>query len=609
MCGIVGIIGKKQAQNFRIDEIRKMNTAIKHRGPDDNGIVGINSIHHMGVEITDEEIFQGKSVIAFSRLKIQDLSKNGHQPMMNDAHNVILVFNGEIYNFIELRKELQSKGYRFKGRADTEVILNLYLEFGIERTLSMLNGMFAIALYDLRNGKVYIARDRFGIKPLYFTNTQNYYLFASEIKCFLKFHEFESKLDEDILQEYILYRNVTDGALLDGVKQVLPGELIEISLSDNKVNKYKFFDINQYNRNNNGEFEDCKRKLWQVLGNAVERQMISDVKVGCQLSGGIDSSLISYLAAKEYGLSDTISIVVDDLRFSEEKYIDTVINVLNINSHKYLMNAEYYTQKFVDAVWHFEGIMLHASTVGLYQVAENAREKVTVLLSGEGSDEVFGGYKTFVDLIGCQTEQTENAIILGNGAVDGEKAKNILPAFDEQYQLEKRKKIFGELQGSVFDKQIKYEMMTYLPELLVRQDKMAMAHSIENRVPMLDNEVVEYAFQIPEIFLMNYKRKEGKDILKQMCVPIFGEEFAYRRKRGFGMPTNRYLFSDMKFISKILRKMKQRDILNWKFIDEQSKNIELLRGLDAELFFKTICFEVWCELFLDRKSVMEVISG
>lgn len=611
MCGIAGVISKKKIDEFVIDEIREMNLMLKHRGPDDAGIVGFDCTRCAGIEIKNEKAFYGKGMLSFNRLKVQDLSENGHQPMMNNSHDVILAFNGEIYNFLELREGLQKMGYTFRSRTDTEVILNLYLEYGIEMAVKMLNGMFALVLCDLRQGIVYIARDRFGIKPMYLAKTDNYFMFASEIKCFLQFHEFQSKLDVEILYEYMLYRNITDGSLFDGVMQILPGEFLEISLNDNNIKRFRFFDINQYTRNTNFKLElsEYKDMLWNVLNNAVQRQMISDVKVGCQLSGGIDSSLISYIASKTYGLNDTISIVIDDPHFSEEKYIDVVTETLHINSHKFVMSADYFIKNFVDAVWHFEGIMLHSSTLGVYQIAEEAKKKVTVLLSGEGADEVFGGYKTFLQTVECRPEQVIDHVIRGNGGVDEYKIKRILPFIDAQKPLQKRKNIYEKLQGSTFDKQIKYEMITYLPEILVRQDKMSMAHSIENRVPMLDNEVVECAFRIPEEYLINKQTRQGKDILKQCCIPIFGREFAYRSKMGFGIPTNKFLFSDKNFSSRILQKMKMRDIVNWKYILEQSKNVESLRGLDAELFYKTFCFEVWCELFLDKKNIMEIVEA
>ena len=610
MCGIVGIISRKQVNTFQIDEIKEMSATIKHRGPNDSGIVGINYNEHKGEEITDEEAFWGKSVIAFNRLSIQDLSQNGHQPMMNAEQNVVLAFNGEIYNFIELRKELQRQGCTFKSKTDTEVILSLYLQHGIEKTLKKLNGMFAIVIYDLRLERVYIARDRFGIKPMYFTSTEGSFLFSSEVKSFLKYHEFQADIDKDTLQEYILFRNVTDGVLLKNVKQVLPGELYQISLKDNCVRKHKYFSVNEYNRicDNQITLSDTKELLWETMKNVIGRQIISDVKVGCQLSGGIDSSLVSYIASREYGLSDTISIVVNDERFSEEKYIDHVNNILRIMYHKYMLDADYYSKKYVEAVWHFEGLMLHASTVGIYQIAEEARKHVTVLLSGEGADEVFGGYGTYLNTIDCSEEAAENLIIFGNGVVEPTKAKEVFPEIEIEKQLQKRRDIYSALQGSVFDKQVKYEIMTYLPELLVRQDKMSMANSIENRVPMLDNEIVEFAFRIPENFLINREKKEGKDILKQLCVPIFGEEFAYSRKRGFSVPTNKFLFSRSEFVTKVLKSMKQRDIVNWKYMFECSKNVEKLKGLEAELFFKLFSFEVWCELFVDKKSVMEVMG-
>lgn len=612
MCGIAGVISRERKTRISVQEILNMGQVQKHRGPDDSGIAGIDLEKGKSSELNENSTFLGKSVVIFNRLSIQDLSKDGHQPMTSNNKDVILVFNGEIYNFKELKEELISKGYEFKSKTDTEVILNLYLEYGIERMLKKLNGMFAIALYDLRLGQIYLCRDRFGIKPLYLSSTDNFLLFASEIKSFLKFHEFEAKLDEKVLHEYILFRNTREGCLLKNVEQILPGEVCEISLQDNRFCRWKFFDINSYCREQGSSIniDLIKEELWEVLNDAIKRQMISDVKVGCQLSGGIDSSLVSYIAAENYGMTDTFSVVIDDERFSEEHYIDSVADKLNISNHKLVMNKTYYVNNFVNAVWHLEGIMPHASTLGVYQIAEAASKQVTVLLSGEGADEVFGGYKCFTDQLDQDASDdfwVMDSVISANGRLDDETAKNICPGVQIEGQVEKRRNLYRGLTGSLLDKQIKYEMMTYLPEVLIRQDKMSMAHSIENRVPLLDNKVVECAFKIPEKLIMNREIRQGKDILKQMCIPIFGEKFAYRKKMGFGMPTNIYLFSNHEFAEKVIYNLKKRDIVNGEMIQEWSRDVAVLRGMKAELFFKLFGFEIWCELFLDKKSIKEIM--
>ncbi len=614
MCGIAGVISKKGKAEISVQEIVKMGQVQKHRGPDDSGLIGIDLAKGKGIRLDENASFLGKSVVTFNRLSIQDLSKYGHQPMTNSNQNVILTFNGEIYNFKELRKELLSKGYQFKSKTDTEVILNLYLEYGIELTLKKLNGMFAIALFDLRTGQAFLCRDRFGIKPLYFASTENFLLFSSEIKSFLEFHEFEPRLNMEVLQEYIMFRNSREGCLLKDVEQILPGEICQISLQDNRIHRWNFFEINSYCREDRSDInaEQVKKELWEVLNEVIDRQMISDVKVGCQLSGGIDSSLVSYIAAENYGMTDTFSVVIDDERFSEEYYIDLVDERLKACNHKLKMHEEYYVNNFVNAVWHLEGIMPHASTLGVYQIAEAAGKEVTVLLSGEGADEVFGGYKCFTDQLNQDISEDTfiiDRIISANGKLDDETARNICPGIQIETQVEKRRNIYRGLTGSFLDKQLKYEIMTYLPEVLIRQDKMSMAHSIENRVPLLDNNMVEYAFKIPERLIMNRKIGQGKDILKQLCIPIFGQEFAYRKKMGFGMPTNRYLFSNCDFAEKVICNLQKRDIFNGKMIQDWSKDVTSLRGVKAELLFKMFGFEIWCELFLDKKKATDIMGA
>lgn len=614
MCGIIGVISKDEKHIFDIDEIKNMRKVQEHRGPNDNGIVGISLDKNYGEKIDKRNIYEGKSVVAFNRLSILDLSDYGHQPMMNKNKNVILTFNGEIYNYEELRSDLKQKKYVLKGNSDTEILLNLYLEYGMEKMLTMLNGMFAIVIYDLRIGQVFLSRDRFGIKPLYIANTDKHILYSSEIKSFLKFSRFKSELDEEVLQEYILFRDSMSGVLLKNVEMINPGEFWRVSLKDNIVVKKKFFDINSYERIcNTNNFSDIEEGMWNVLEDSIKRQMLSDVKVGCQLSGGIDSSLVSYIATSKYGLSDTFSIVVDDSKFSEEQYMDLVGRKIESKNHKHILEESYYAKTFTNMIWNFESIAVHASTLGIYQLAEIASGHVTVLLSGEGADEVFGGYKRFVDLV-KYNEQNDldivaEKVINAQGKVRNESAKQIYPHINIEKYIDKRKNLYKKLNGSVFDKHIKYEMSTYLSELLIRQDKMTMAHSIENRVPMLDNKVVDYAFQIPENMLLNKEKEQGKYVLKKMAESIFGAEFAYRKKMGFGMPTNKFLMSSPQFVQKTIDNMIIRGIVDGKVIEAWSKQISLLKGTDAELFLKMIGFEIWCELFLDKKSVLEITEG
>ena len=614
MCGIVGIVSKRKKQIFDICEVEDMRKIQNHRGPNDSGVVGISMENRCGELVDKRKDYEGKSIVAFNRLSILDLSNYGHQPMMNEERNVILAFNGEVYNYQELRLKLLTKNYIFRGNSDTEIILNLYLEYGIEKMLAMLNGMFAIVIYDLRIGQVYFARDRFGIKPLYVANTEGSILYSSEMKSFIKFHEFEAELNEDVLQEYILFRNSMNRVLLKNVEMVCPGELWKIDLSDNSISKKKIFEIDWYKRRQ-GEYKqnDIMERMWSVLNEAVKRQMLSDVNVGSQLSGGVDSSLISYIAAEEFGLGNTFSIVVGDNSFSEEKYLDWASQKIRAKNHKYVLDSAYYAKTFTKMIWHFENIAVHASTLGIYMLAEMASKHVTVLLSGEGCDEVFGGYRRFTDLAiyGATDEDNIMAdkIITAQGKVSDQIARRIYPQIDSERYVEERKKIYMSLTGSPLDKQIKYEMYTYLPELLVRQDKMTMAHSIENRVPMLDNKVVEFAFQIPEELLLDKEKIQGKAIIKKLTESVFGTEFAYRKKMGFGIPTNKFLVSNYKFTKRIIENMKKREIVNGKLIEEWSNNVPNLKGTDAELFLKMYGFEIWCELFLDKKDIAEIEEG
>ena len=635
MCGITGYINTGDETIDSTAVIRNMLAAQKHRGPDDSGIMAFSLKEQTAKEYAHEQThtihqaFEG--MLGFNRLSILDLSKNGHQPMCSPDGNVILMLNGEIYNAFDLKPALVAEGCNFKSTTDTEVVLYLYLKYGFSGMVERLNGMFAIVVVDLRDSKLYITRDRFGIKPLYYYNKNGMFAFSSELKSFYALDGFKAELDESKLDEYLVFRNNLHNTLLKDVQCIEPGYYFTYS-PGNAISSTRYFDINQYKRqpNNNYSFKDEIEKLRGVLKASVESQLMSDVKLGCQLSGGVDSSLISALAKeiKQDNLLESVSIVFDNKNFTEKPFIDEVAKELNIVSHQFPLQSDYYQQQIQKATWHFEQPINHPNTIGIYLLAQRAREYVTVLLSGEGADEVFGGYSRFYAVMYPYSNRTFwsglknagtgvftylkqyadpfNRANLNVASMSTAMAKSLKTNFDYKEATQPRRDIFNSLTGSVFDRQVKYDISTYLPDLLTRQDKMSMAHSIENRVPFLDNDVVAHSFKIRENYLIKRKAPEGKNtekyILKKVTSALFGDDFAFRNKMGFGIPLREFMSKpafNCYLIEEILPGLTKRKILNTSQVARWVNNLQTIKPVELDALWVLVSLEIWMKQFID----------
>ena len=362
MCGITGYF------NINMQPIQDTSTVLsmlkiqKHRGPDDSGIRALSIISGDSLELNNQEpcVINGRyeGIIGFNRLSIIDLSINGHQPMISPDGKVILALNGEVYNAFDFKK-LQEWGSSFKSTTDTEIILALYSNIGFEIILNRLNGMFAVVVIDLAAGEIFITRDRFGIKPMYYISNDETFAFSSELKSFRYIDNFIFQLDEEQLDEYLLFRSNVNGTLLKGINSLTPGFYISFSYKDG-LTKKRFFDINNYSRSVSltGTIDSYTVKLEEWLNRSVGSQLMSDVKIGCQLSGGIDSSLVTWLANRNSrkGSFETVSIVFNNPGFNEEKYIDKVTRELGVRSYRFLLDSNYYIDHFEKATWHLEAL-------------------------------------------------------------------------------------------------------------------------------------------------------------------------------------------------------------------------------------------------------------
>lgn len=639
MCGIVGFANIKGGRTDHTYEISEMMRRQAHRGPDDAGIVGFCADAETSEELgRDEPCHKGyDGMMGFNRLSIRDLSMNGHQPMRSPDGRVIVSFNGEIYNSNCYQSELKRDGITFKSTTDTEVILYLYLKYGIREMAKRLNGMFGICICDLRSRKLFLVRDRVGIKPLYYTVTEKRFAYASEMKSFLGLHEFDVQLREEALVEHLTFFKPLNSILFAGVEQVMPGEIVEIQLSPFQVTCSSYFNIDSYVRPAKSErsMQEWIEKAREKLVSCVEGQKISDAKVGCQLSGGVDSSLVTYFAAGygENQLRDCISIIFDgeEKGYSEEKYVDVVGEKLHLNMHKKVIDADYVLKHYEQVIWHGDSVVGRPNSIGLKLLTEEAKKYVTVLLSGEGSDELLGGYDMFVqghdvrERLGVEGQLTVETVgkqpeviksfaeyaVIAQQKTNSSLCREVMPGYDEKPVIEKRIEQFNDFHGTDFDKQIKYTLCTYLPELLLCQDKMSMSNSIENRVPVLDNEFIDFAFSIPEEVLLAEKsgKWQGKYLLKEVCADLFGDDFSYRRKMGFGLPYYRY-FQEKRFrnyfYELILPKMKERGILDARTVENWYAGLGRASWGEAELFWKACSFEVWCQLYMDRRDLVEI---
>jgi asparagine synthase (glutamine-hydrolysing) len=635
MCGITGYITTNNSAITNTGPVRNMLLAQKHRGPDDSGIMAFSLLHQTSQEYPHPEtsgisdFFEG--ILGFNRLSILDLSKNGHQPMCSPDGRVILMLNGEIYNAFDLKPALVADGCKFKSTTDTEVVLYLYLKYGFKGMVEMLNGMFGIVVVDLRESKLYIARDRFGIKPMYYYNKNGVLAFSSELKSFYALDQFNASLNINLLDEFLVFRNNLNKTLINDVHRLQPGQFLTYS-SGNEITHTQYFDINNYERHsgNNNNFEKELDQLEVVMKKSVNSQLMSDVKLGCQLSGGIDSSLVTWLAKKNTpdNLLETVSIIFDDPGFNEQPYIEKVTSQLGLISHQFLLKPDFYQQQIAKATWHLEEPIGHPNSIGIFLLAQKAKDYVTVLLSGEGADEVFGGYARFYASMYPYTNRKllaglkhadvnpfkylrhySDPFMRANidvASMSPKMATSIKPDFNYDNATEQRKAIFTKLTGSVFDKQVKYDVSTYLPALLTRQDKMSMAHSIENRVPFLDNEVVSHSFNIPHKYLIKRQTSEGKNtekyLLKKMCARVFGNDFAFRNKGGFGIPLRAFM-SEPQFNcylrDEILPGIKKRNILESQKIGSWIDNIQKITSAELSALWTVVGLEIWMKQFID----------
>ena len=558
MCGICGFISK---QNITLDQLKCMNDTMYHRGPDDSG----------------EEIYTMKDGyeigLAQRRLSIMDLSPLGHQPMHSENKRVSVVYNGEIYNFKELREELVD--YSFRSNCDTEVIIAAYLKWGI-KCVHKFNGMFAICIYDRQDEKVYLIRDRIGKKPLYYEWKDGNLVFASELKPIMERPGFQKKIRREVLSRYLFQQYIVEpDSIFEDVFKLEPGSILEYQ--NGQIQTYKYWDIKEvYHRMQKTPVKDygqAKEELKQLLKKSVASRMIADVPLGAFLSGGYDSSLITAIA-QEHAAEPvkTFSIGFHEERYNEAKYAKQVADYLGTN-HTELYISEKEMFDMVESIpTYYDEPFADSSQIPSMLVSELARKKVTVVLSGDGGDEFFCGYNIYdnvkqaqmLDFLGgithgvCGCFGIEEKLPFRVRVVAGNRNRETKTQFGaSNYIVRANKMVLGDGIPCQYPIESTYEvknwqirrmlldMDTYLPgDILCKVDRASMKYSLEARCPILDKDVMEYSFRLKH----NLKYSNGikKRILKDIAYDYIPKELLDRPKVGFGVPLDKWLRGPLK---------------------------------------------------------------
>ncbi len=537
-----------------------MNDTMYHRGPDDHGA----SLYPAG-----EGYYVG---MAQRRLAIMDLSPLGHQPMESEDGRVVVVFNGEIYNFNRLKEELSD--YPFVSTCDTEVILAAYQRWGIS-CIEKLNGMFAIAIFDRKEDTLYLIRDRIGKKPLYYWIKGGNLVFASELKPIMKCPGFDAPIRKEVISRFLYHQYICEpDSIFEGVSKVCPGEVV--SFRHGQVKKHQYWDIKKIYKEKKGTFsgtyEEAEEQLLTLIKGAVRDRLVADVPVGTFLSGGYDSSIVTAIAQQISNAPvKTFSIGFYEEKYNEAEYAKEVANYLGCD-HTELYVSEQDLLGMVDSLpVYYDEPFADSSQIPSMLVAKLAREKVTVALSGDGGDEFFCGYQTYkrvrqaqlLDAVGAAAGAFGNAfhimdkypfklrVIAGNRNREAKtqfavgnyrKAAEAMVLYPESgnpisclYEFESR---YGERNWQA--RRMLLDMETYLPgDILCKVDRASMKYSLETRCPILDQNVMEYSMTLPHSF--KYNKGTGKRILKDITYQYLPRELLERSKKGFSVPLDKWL--------------------------------------------------------------------
>jgi len=642
MCGILGKINFKKENNWDGKRFLYSLNLMEHRGPDDYGIFKKNEF-----------------IFGHRRLSIIDLKKSGHQPMLSNDKSVVIVFNGEIYNYLEIKKDLKQKKYKFSSKSDTEVILNAYLCYGI-KCLDKFIGMFSIAIFDTRKKKSYIIRDRLGIKPLYYLYKNESLTFSSEVKSILSINNLKKKLNINAVSSYLSFRYpILDDTFFEGINSIPPAHYIEFSKYKFKIKCY--WDAKSkinLQKNDKGE-RFYINEIKKLLNSSVKYRMISDVPFGSYLSGGVDSSVITGIM--DYHSKDpvkTYTIGFKENKFNEFKYSDAVANRFSTDHKKILLSQKNYIKELEKLIEIKDAPLSVPNEVPLYLMSKELKKDITVVLSGEGADEIFFGYgrifrstydyerykypschfKNSIDIEKFQKKILNkykkkdltnelNHFLCNYEYTSHDDKNNLLSKKINIKKIDKKLKkkfigIFKSLKNFSYENKIMYIFTKiHLPGLLLRLDNSTMAASVEGRVPFVDHRLVELAFSIPTKYKLKWKSKNDKIIankflseeisekydipkyiLKKSYEDLLPNKILYRKKIGFPVPLSKWsnnLYKKELEKNLLSSKAKKRGIYNEKYLKELFKDLSIITTKQSIQLWMLLNLELFCQKNFD----------
>lgn len=616
MCGICGYVSKKLISNKLLVQ---MNDTMYHRGPNDSGT-------------WEKQKGEYGIGLAHRRLSILDLSQRGHQPMISADGKIVIVFNGEIYNFIFLKKELMRKGYLFQSDCDTEVIIAAYQEWGC-KCFERLNGMFAIAIYDEEQDKIILARDRVGKKPLYYYHKDSEFVFASELKPIMKYPYFSKAIDNESIGSYMCHKYIpSPNTIFLNTFKVEPGTYLIYQKGD--IYCYKYWDLITIHREANRDISDleaAKVQLRNMLKDSVSKRLVADVPVGTFLSGGIDSALITAIAQEVSDEPvDSFTIGFYDEEKDEAPYAAQIAKHIGTRHHELYMQETQILQMLQHLPLYYDEPFSDSSQLPSMLVSKMAAEHVTVALSGDGGDELFCGYTRYdlmwivqyADWLGLiESKMPWNEAILpyipakvrafirnrdcnykSQMSVDTayEEVKKLLyvPVGNIKFNVEKNIHT-----SNIQERRMILDMVTYLPDdILTKMDRASMKYSLEVRCPILDYEILEWSFQVSHN--LKYHCFDKKYLLKKLAYDYIPKELLDRPKSGFSIPLRKWLRTVLKpDVQRLLNpaRLKKQGIFNPVGVQElvlkQEKSDTLLY---SSLLWSLLCFQMWYSEYIEE---------
>ncbi len=636
MCGIAGIVKFSMNNRIEKDRLIRMRDVQRHRGPDGAGLWA-----------------EGPVGLAHRRLAIVDVG-GGHQPMANEDESIWIVFNGEIYNHPQLRPELEARGHHYRTRSDTETILHLYEEEG-ERCVERLRGMFAFALWDRVQGRLLLARDRVGIKPLYYACTDQELLFASEIKGILAAEAFRPEFNDAVLPEFLASRFVAgEETFFRRVRKLLPGRTLSWSMTEG-FRERRYWHPPVQNDRSTADLETRAQDVRHTLESAVSSHLMSDVPVGLFLSGGLDSTaLAALMAPAANGPIHAFSVGFSEVEANELPYAKLAARSVGAEYHEVLVSPQEFFHELPRLVWHEDEPIAFNSSVPLYFVSKLAQRHVKVVLTGEGADELFLGYdyryrvtalnerlgrpywaatpetirRGIARMVGGlpsairrYAERSFLAYPPGPRGVFFDNFSVFPPALQRELLLDKGGlssrdphadglRYWNEHQEGLLERMSYVDLQTHLVELLMKQDQMSMAASIESRVPYLDHELVDLVGKMPARFRL--RGWETKAVLRQAVRRLIPHEILTRPKMGFPVPLGRWLQGPYWPIVKDLvlsPRAMDRGYFNPAAVMRLAEEHRTGRRAHTDRLWLLMNFELWQRLFLDGERQTDSSYG